>query len=153
MHPARWTQTLVVVALIVAAPLAQDRPQPQPAAPADPRVERLKQQASEGVDAMATFTQQMVDQIFSFGELGFQELETHRYLVGLLRANGFSVEEGIAGIPTAFVARWGSGKPVISLGSDIDGIPQASNKPGVGYRDPLVQQTGPVRRWPSGNGG
>ncbi len=48
------------------------------------------------------------------------------------------MERGVAGIPTAFVARWGSGKPVISLGSDIDDIPQASNKPGVGYRDPII---------------
>ncbi len=88
---------------------------------------------------MATFTQQMVDQIFSYGELGFQEVETHRYLVALLKQHGFAVEEGIAGIPTAFMASWGSGKPVISLGSDIDGIPQASQKPGVAYHAPLIE--------------
>jgi len=41
-------------------------------------------------------------------------------------------------MPTAFMATWGSGKPVIALGSDIDGIPQASQKPGVAYHDPLV---------------
>ncbi len=45
---------------------------------------------------------------------------------------------GFAGIPTAWIATWGSGKPVISLGSDIDDIPQASQKPGVGYKDPIV---------------
>lgn len=44
----------------------------------------------------------------------------------------------MAGIPTAFVATWGSGKPVIALGSDIDDIPQASQKPGVGYHDPMI---------------
>ena len=81
----------------------------------------------------------MVDIIFSFGELGYQEFETSRYLVGILRKNGFTVTEGTAGMPTAWVATWGSGKPVISLGSDIDGIPQASQKPGVAYRDPLVE--------------
>ncbi|HXW08875.1 MAG TPA: amidohydrolase [Vicinamibacterales bacterium] len=103
------------------------------------RIERLKSEAVAGVDAMRTFTQQMVDSIFSFAELGFQETETHRYLVRVLRENGFTVQEGIAGIPTAFMATWGSGKPVISLGSDIDGIPQASQKPGVAYRDPLIE--------------
>jgi aminobenzoyl-glutamate utilization protein B len=87
---------------------------------------------------MQTFTQQMVDSIFSFSELGFQEVETHRYLVDILKKNGFTVQEGIAGIPTAFMASWGSGRPVIALGSDIDGIPQASQKPGVAYHDPLV---------------
>jgi len=59
--------------------------------------------------------------------------------VAILRRNGFTVREGIAGIPTAWMATWGSGKPVIALGSDLDGIPQASQKPGVAYRDPLVE--------------
>jgi aminobenzoyl-glutamate utilization protein B len=49
------------------------------------------------------------------------------------------VEEGISGMPTAWWATWGSGEPVIALGSDIDGIPKASQKPGVAYRDPLVE--------------
>ena len=71
-------------------------------------------------------------QVFSFGELGFQEIETSKYLTGILEKNGFTVERGIAGMPTAWMATWGSGKPVIALGSDIDCIPQASQKPGVG---------------------
>jgi aminobenzoyl-glutamate utilization protein B len=83
-------------------------------------------------------TQQMVDQVFSFGELGFQEFETSKYLTGILRENGFTVTTNVAGIPTAWTARWGSGKPVIALGSDIDDIPQASQKPGVAYHDPLI---------------
>ena len=44
----------------------------------------------------------------------------------------------LAGIPTAWMATWGSGKPVIALGSDIDDIPQASQKPGVGYHEPII---------------
>ena len=80
----------------------------------------------------------MVDSIFSFNELGFQEFETQRYVTDILELHGFTVERGIAGIPTAWVATWGSGSPVIALGTDIDGIPQASQKPGVAYRDPLV---------------
>ena len=77
--------------------------------------------------------------VFSFGEIGFQEVETQRYLGKLLRDNGFAVEDGVAGIPTAWVAKWGSGRPVIAFGSDIDGIPQGSQKPGVAYHDPLVE--------------
>jgi aminobenzoyl-glutamate utilization protein B len=83
--------------------------------------------------------QRMVDQIFSYGELGFQEIETNRYLIDILKTNGFTVQEGVAGIPTAFVASWGSGKPVIALGSDIDCIPQASQKPGVAYHAPMIE--------------
>ena len=138
MSAARGGAVLVVISMLVAAPRAQTAP---PAAPAkvDPRVDRLKTEAAAAVDGMAVFTQQMVDQIFSYGELGFQEQETHRYLVDILKKNGFAVEEGIAGIPTAFMATWGSGKPVIALGSDIDGIPQSSQKPGVAYHDPLIE--------------
>src|SRR6266566_9385545 len=99
----------------------------------------FKQEVVRDIASRAQFTQQMVDQIFSYGELGFQETETSRYLVDLLRKNGFTVREGIAGIPTAWVATWGSGKPVISLGSDIDDIPQASQKPGVACHAPLIE--------------
>src|SRR5688572_23515064 len=137
MFRARSITPLIVMALLVAAPMAQQPPEPPASAP--DRVEKLKAQAMADVESMATFTQQMVDQIFSYGELGFQEFETHRYLVALLKKNGFTVEEGIAGIPTAFMASWGSGKPVIALGSDIDGIPQASNKPGVAFHSPLIE--------------
>jgi aminobenzoyl-glutamate utilization protein B len=107
----------------------------------DARLSALKTQAARLVDSMSTFTQQMVDQIFSFAELGFQEEETSKYLTGILEKNGFTVTRGTAGIPTAWVAVWRSpagAKPVISLGSDIDDIPQASNKPGVGYKDPMI---------------
>jgi aminobenzoyl-glutamate utilization protein B len=104
----------------------------------DPRIVTLKKDAMRMVDSMSTFTQQMVDEVFSFGELGMQEFETTKYLTGILEQNGFKVTRGIAGIPTAWVATWGSGKPVISLGSDVDDIPQANQKPGVGYHDPLI---------------
>jgi hypothetical protein len=121
-------------------PQAQRPPAPPQSGviPDDERVAKLKTEALAEVEKMRDFTQQMIDQIFSFGELGFQEVETHKYLVGVLRQNGFQVEEGVAGIPTAFMATWGSGKPVIALGSDIDGIPQASQMPGVACRAPVV---------------
>jgi aminobenzoyl-glutamate utilization protein B len=108
------------------------------AQPASAARERLQRAVLTDVEGRQTLTQQMVDSIFSFGELGFQEVETSRYLVALLKREGFTVEEGVAGIPTAWVATWGSGKPVIALGSDIDGIPQASQKPGVAYHEPLI---------------
>jgi aminobenzoyl-glutamate utilization protein B len=97
-----------------------------------------KQQLVEEIESRRKFTANMVDQIFSYGELGFQEFETSRYLVDLLRENDFTVEEGVAGIPTAWVATWGSGEPKISLGTDIDNIPKASQTPGVACHLPLV---------------
>ena len=135
---ARQSLTPSLIALILASSALAQQPVTTPPRRDDARVARLKQDAIREVDAQQKKIQEMVDMIFSFGELGYQEFETSKYLTGILRQNGFTVTEGIAGMPTAWVAKWGSGKPVISLGSDIDGIPQASQKPGVAYRDPLV---------------
>src|SRR3954471_22497015 len=90
-------------------------------------------------DGMKKMAQVMNDTVFSYGELGFQEFETSKYLTGVLEKEGFKIERGVAGIPTAWVASWGEGKPVISLGSDIDDIPQASQKPGVAWHEPMIQ--------------
>ena len=112
----------------------------QPAARRAPAgLAALKREAAADVDAHARLTQQIVDQIYSYGELGYQEVETSRYLVQLLRDNGFAVEERIAGLPTAWIATWGDGKPVLSLGADLDDIPQASQVPGVACHLPLVE--------------
>jgi aminobenzoyl-glutamate utilization protein B len=135
--------TFLLVAVLAATALVQGQagqePAPTPIPSDEPRAARLKSDASADIDAMSGFTQQMVDSVFSFAELGFQEVETNRYLIEILKKHGFTVEEGIAGIPTAFMASWGSGKPVLALGSDIDGIPQASQKPGVAYHAPIVE--------------
>ena len=111
----------------------------QPRAGGDARLARLKREAAESVDASRKLTQEIVDSLFSFSELAFQELETQRYLTALLEENGFTVEQGASGIPSAWWATWGSGEPVIALGSDVDGIPKASQRPGVAYRDPIVE--------------
>ncbi len=146
-----FVATGCAVAIAAAVPQAGQRaaqapagkPAPAPASAAmkvDPRVAALKQQvlADVGSPAMYDFGQVMTDMVFSYGELGFQEVETTKYLTGVLKENGFSIETGVAGIPTAWVAKWGSGKPVIALGSDVDCIPQASQKPGVTFRDQIV---------------
>ncbi len=103
------------------------------------RLEKLKTEALAEVEKLAPLGQQINDMLFSFAELGFQEVETFAYLTNLLEKNGFKVQKGIAGVPTAWIATWGSGKPLIALGSDVDCIPKASQKPGVAYHDPLVE--------------
>ena len=99
----------------------------------------MKADLAGQIDSMKKLAQVMTDTVFSYGELGFQEFETSKYLTGVLEKEGFKIERGVAGIPTAWVASWGEGKPVISLGSDIDDIPQASQKPGVAYNSPLIE--------------
>jgi len=112
--------------------------QPSTATPSS-AINDYKAAVMADVASMAKQSQVMVDMVFSFGELGFQEVETSKYLTGILEKEGFKIERGIAGIPTAWIATWGSGKPVIALGSDVDCIPQASQKPGVAYHDPLIE--------------
>jgi aminobenzoyl-glutamate utilization protein B len=107
---------------------------------ADARTDGLKAAVASGVESRAKLAQVIVDKVFSFGELGFQEIETSKYLTALLEKQGFKVVRGVAGLPTGWTATWshGTGGPVIALGSDIDGIPKASQKPGVPVRDPIV---------------
>src|ERR1017187_1959796 len=120
----------IVLALLAAAcALTQASAQPKVA---PDKEAAMKADLTGQIDAMKKQAQVMVDSVFSFGELGFQEFETTKYLTGILEKAGFQIERGVAGVPTAWVATWGSGKPVISLGSDIDDIPQASQKPEIG---------------------
>lgn len=101
--------------------------------------EGLKAEAVAAVERREKQVQEIVDTLFSFSELGFQEFETQRYLTDILRDNGFAVELGVADIPSAWWASWGSGEPVIALGSDVDGIPRASQMPGVAWRQPMIE--------------
>ncbi|MEB8329462.1 amidohydrolase [Flavobacteriaceae bacterium KMM 6897] len=106
----------------------------------DKQVEKLKAEAAQIVQANYKQAQVMVDKVFSFSELGFQEIESSKYLTGLLKENGFEIENSISGIPTAWFARWSNGEgPIIALGSDVDCIPKASQYPGVAYHKPIVE--------------
>jgi aminobenzoyl-glutamate utilization protein B len=112
--------------------------EPVPPAPDIPRLEQLKRDVVAEVEARRDLTQQMVDEIFSYSELGFQEVETQKYVTGILEREGFAVQRGVAGIPTSWVATWGSGSPVIALGTDIDCVPGANQTPGVLTRKEIV---------------
>ena len=65
-------------------------------------------------------------QIWGFAELGYQESKSASLLEQLLVSNGFRIDKGVAGIPTAFVASYGSGKPVIAILGEYDALPGLS---------------------------
>jgi aminobenzoyl-glutamate utilization protein B len=110
-----------------------------PTVAADARLEKLKLELATEIDGMKDLTQQMVDMLFSFAEPGFQEFETKKYCTGILKSHGFTIEENVAGIPTGWTARWGSGTPVIALGSDVDSLLGTSQQPGVPYQKPFIE--------------
>ncbi len=125
---AGWIGGSLVLALVATPTVAQE----------PPSLEQLKHEVTQEVAQLQKLSQEIVDMVFSFGELGFQELWTVEYLTGVLRDEGFAVETGCAGMPTCYVARWGHGEPVIGIMGDIDGLPETSQKPGVAYHDPLI---------------
>jgi len=130
----------VVAAITVSVTAQTQPPSTTPAtAPPNPKLDQYKRDVALEVDGERENMARWNDMVFSFAEPGFQEFETSKYLTGILRQNGFAVTEGVAGIPTAWTATWGSGKPVIALGSDIDDIPQASQKPGVAWHEPIIE--------------
>ena len=105
------------------------------------KISNLKNQVSQLVENDKKMTQVMIDKVFSFGELGFQEFETSKYMGTILEKNGFDVKYKISDIPTSWLATWsnGEGGPVIALGSDFDGVPSTSQYPGVAYEKPVVE--------------
>lgn len=75
-------------------------------------------------------------QIHSLAELGYMEYRSSGLLASHLESNGFRVEMGVAGIPTAFVATFGSGSPVIGLLAEYDALPGMSQDT-VAYKKAL----------------
>lgn len=101
-------------------------------------LDAAQQRAIADVDAR---TQELADvnqSIWQYAELGLQEHQSSALLEQKLKDNGFTVETGIAGMPTAFVAEYGSGKPVIGILAEYDALPGMSQK-SVPYREPVQE--------------
>jgi aminobenzoyl-glutamate utilization protein B len=79
------------------------------------------------------------DSIWEYAELGLQEFRSSKLLADTLEAAGFTIERGLAGMPTCFVASYGSGKPVIGLLGEFDALPMLSQKGRVPTKDPVVE--------------
>jgi aminobenzoyl-glutamate utilization protein B len=79
------------------------------------------------------------DNIYYFAELGMQEFETSKLMTQILEEAGFKVERGISGMPTSFMASYGSGKPIVAIHTEYDTTPGNSQTPGVPEHKPLVE--------------
>jgi aminobenzoyl-glutamate utilization protein B len=78
------------------------------------------------------------DTVYYFGELGMQEIESAKFVKGVLEQIGFTVETGAAGMNTNIWAHWGTGKPQIVIVSEIDALPGGSQAPLSIDHKPLV---------------
>ena len=90
-----------------------------------------------GIEANRDAYADVAMQIWNFAEVGYQETSSSALLQGRLKAAGFTVQAGVAEIPTAFVATYGSGKPVIGILGEFDALPGLSQK-AVPDRQPAV---------------
>ncbi len=76
------------------------------------------------------------DAVWEYAEPGLVEYKSSELLADELESHGFRVERGVAGMPSAFMGIWGSGKPVIGIMGEYDALPGISQKP-VPYKEPL----------------
>src|ERR1700712_3864495 len=86
----------------------------------------LKKEVQAAIQSKYDLYQKDALQIWSFAEVGYKEVKSSALLQQLLKDNGFTVESGVAGIPTAFVASYGSGSPVIGILAEFDALPGLS---------------------------
>ena len=111
--------SILAIATLIAAPLAAQVP--------DPAAEVAAQQ-----DRTARVAQQLWD----WAELGYLEQRSSGLMMEELAGEGFRIEAGIADIPTAFVAEWGKGGPVIAILAEYDALP-GINQSASATRDPV----------------
>ncbi len=80
----------------------------------------------------------IADSIWRFAEPGMQEFRSSAILARVLEREGFTIERNVAGMPTCFIATWGTGKPVIGILGEFDALPRLSQRPITPYQEPLV---------------
>ncbi len=83
--------------------------------------------------------QALHDKVWALAELGFQEHESAGHIIEMLKGEGFTVETGLADIPTAFVASYGSGHPVVAILGEYDALPGLSQQAGCPVKKPLEE--------------
>jgi aminobenzoyl-glutamate utilization protein B len=125
--------SLILVLALAAGPAA--------GAPAKPKIAKEKRTVLDWLARPETVEKfgRISDSIWGYAELGLQEFQSSKLLADTLEAAGFTVERGLAGMPTCFVATYGSGKPVIGLLGEFDALPMLSQKGRVAKKDPVVE--------------
>lgn len=114
-----FARTFVTALMLSAAPLAADNHDPVAL-----------------VDGEAERTARVAQQLWEFAELGYLETQSSGLLQSELAKEGFTITNSVAEIPTAFVAEWGSGGPVIAILAEMDALP-GINQSGSATRDPI----------------
>ena len=91
-------------------------------------IEKWKVVSIQNIQSQYPSYKDIALQIWNYAEVGYKEVKSSALLQKTLSDNGFDVKAGVAGIPTAFVARYGSGKPVIGILAEYDALPGLSQE-------------------------
>ncbi|MEO6135023.1 MAG: amidohydrolase [Ginsengibacter sp.] len=107
-------------------------------------VDAFKNEAAKNIQSGYDQYKKIALNIWDYAEVGFKETKSSLLLQNTLKDNGFNVEAGVAGMPTAFVATFGTGKPIIGILAEFDALPGLS-------QDSTASQT-PIANKNSGHG-
>lgn len=100
-----------------------------------PKINKNKQAAISSLEDKFEELTQLSDKIWGFEEIAFRETQSSEALAKYAESQGFKVERGVAGIPTALIAEYGSGKPIIGILGEFDALPGLSQNT-VPHKDP-----------------
>lgn len=131
----RHRSFVLVIAILGSLPVTAFADDPNPA------VSPAKQTALDWLSQSDVHDRfgRIADSIWSYAELGLQEYKSSALLIETLKREGFTVETGLAGMPTCFVASFGSGKPVIGILAEYDALPMLSQKAFAVEHAPVVE--------------
>ena len=96
------------------------------------------QDVTQSIEEQRTIYSDIAKKIWEYAEVGYQEEKSSRLLQSVLDESGFSIEGGVAEIPTAFVASYGQGKPVIAILAEFDALPGLSQAAST-EKNPIVE--------------
>jgi len=122
----RLFSTVLFAIWVLATGFAQEKP----------KISQNKKAVMASIDSKYEQLTELSDKIWSYEEIAFQETKSAKALADFAEAHGFRVKRGLAEIPTAFTAEFGSGSPVIGILGEFDALPGLSQKT-VPVKDPL----------------
>jgi aminobenzoyl-glutamate utilization protein B len=108
---------------------------------AKPKAKKIKKEAFGHVDQLSDRLTRTANQIWEFNEIAMKEYKSSQLLARLLKDQGFKVEFGAGGLPVAFVATYGQGRPVIGILGEFDALPGLSQKAGIAAKEAVTPGT------------
>lgn len=93
------------------------------------KLSKLKKEALVETEALSAQVHELCQKLWNYSETALREKKSAALLIDVLKKEGFTIESGVAGMPTAFVATYGSGSPVIGILAEYDALPGVGNEP------------------------